>query len=720
MKKLIYIFICKIFSIAAVNAQDNEATFSDSKLKDINSNMQIVWNDADADFTVTATPDKWKEESGVIIAQKTKFSFDKDANKLAVFEITRRRIKLNDRDAVNTYSYFFFRLGSSKDGAGFKIIKSNGAVKEISIRNALPVEDLSDVPETFQPYIGKAKTRIDKSKSEVIFYKIAIPDLDPGDIIDYGTIFYDDNTVKKTSYIEFAPIYFICTREYPVMSQKFEIDTDDKSFVNSKAINGAPEFKDNTDGRKADYTWEDRNRERLNDTRWVNNFVDLPLVKFQIVFSKQENRGDLFIGDKGEMKRSLTPDELAKKVNSYYNKLDNEAAPFSNTIQYYLKQIDFINLREDDYINKLYNIIRHIVYFRMGGEMSSELFTYLFMKKLELKKIPCELAVSAASNITKPGNIIFRTEPEWLVKVKDKFVFNPTAVSNTFEFRENFQDAEAYIINLGKNPSTKIIKLPVTGAAENFTKTIVTATMDSVENLNLTVQKAIKGMSKKNYHYEALAYTASWDDDHRSYGGEDDLRTNLSRTELEIYDNKLRERKKEDKIKKPEYMQKVLENEYGTVVKYNEFILTSDGRSYKKPELDFTQKADIGNKVSKAGNHLLVAVPSLIESQLFINQDERIRQYDADMGFPRTMTWEINFTVPEGYKAIGVDNLASTVDNDAGYFMSMAKMEGNRVKLLVKKQYKKINVKKEEWPKMLQFLDAAYNFSQKKILLKKI
>ena len=103
---------------------------------------------------------------------------------------------------------------------------------------------LDDVPSTFQPYIGKANTYYDKSKSRVIYYKIAIPDLDPGDIIDYGTIFYDDNTVKKMSYIEFDPIYFVCTREYPVLSQKFEIDTDNNSFVNSKSTMGAPVFKE--------------------------------------------------------------------------------------------------------------------------------------------------------------------------------------------------------------------------------------------------------------------------------------------------------------------------------------------------------------------------------------------------------------------------------------------------------------------------------------------
>lgn len=147
-----------------------------------------------------------------------------------MYEITRRRIKLNDRDAVNSYSSVYFRIGSANDGAGIKVIKSNGTVQDVSLRNAVYVEDNDDVPSTFQPYIGKASTYYDKSKSRVIYYKIAVPDLDPGDIIDYGTIFYDDNTVKKMSYIEFDPIYFVCTREYPVLSQKFEIDTELGTF----------------------------------------------------------------------------------------------------------------------------------------------------------------------------------------------------------------------------------------------------------------------------------------------------------------------------------------------------------------------------------------------------------------------------------------------------------------------------------------------------------
>ena len=80
-----------IFSLPLLgDAQDDdEATFTPSKLESIARNMKQIWDDPDPDFAVSAVPDKWKEESGVIIAQKTRFSFDKDANKLAVYEITR-------------------------------------------------------------------------------------------------------------------------------------------------------------------------------------------------------------------------------------------------------------------------------------------------------------------------------------------------------------------------------------------------------------------------------------------------------------------------------------------------------------------------------------------------------------------------------------------------------------------------------------------------------
>lgn len=717
MKKLIiYILTVTLFS-TAVFAQDDDDTFSPSKLESIAKNMKPVWDDADPDFAVSTVPDKWKEESGIIIAQKTKFAFDKDANKLAVYEITRRRIKLNDRDAVNSYSSVYFRIGSSNDGAGIKVIKSNGTVQDVSLRNAVYVEDPSDVPNTFTPYIGKVSTYYDKSKSRVIYYKIAVPDLDPGDIIDYGTIFYDDNTVKKMSYIEFDPIYFVCTREYPVLSQKFEIDTDNNSFVNSKSTMGAPAFKE-TGNSNAEYAWEDRSREKISDTRWVNRLVELPMLKFQIVFSRSENRSDLFIGDRGELKQNISPEELAKKMNNLYNKLDGSY--YYSIAKAYLKQIGYADMREEDFIQKTYYILRHMSYYRANG-FSSELFASCLTQCLDLRKVPYELVVTSPSNITKPENIIFRSEPEWMVKVKDKFIFNATIFSNPYDFKEEFLNTPAFIISLGRNPTATPITLPGSKPEDNVLTNTVTASIDtSGRNMQVINQSAVTGMSKQFYNTQGLIYTTALDDDHRSYGGEDDVRGGMKGAMLDSYEDKLRERKKEDKVRKLEYMKKQMEDDYDNVTAYTEFTLNSDGRTWRKQELNYTSKFELADMVKKAGDNLLVAVPALIGDQLYISQDDRKREVDASMSFPRSYRNVINFTIPDGYKVVGVQSLNMSIDNEAGTFAVQATVEGNRLNILTKKIYKQMTVKKENWDKLVEMLDAAFNFTQKKVLLKKI
>lgn len=715
MQKLILITLFLFIGWTAF-AQDDD-TFSQSKLESIANNMKQVWNDPDPDFAVSTVPEKWKEESGVIIVQKTKFSFDKDANKLAVYEITRRRIKLIDRDAVNSYSSFYFRIGSSNDGAGIKIIKQNGTVQDVSIRNAVYVEDNRDVPSTFAPYIGKASTYRDKSKSHVTYYKVAVPDLDPGDIIDYGTIFYDDNTVKKMSYIEFDPIYFVCTREYPVIAQKFEIDTDDKSFVNSKSTMGAPAFKETGNGN-VDYTWEDRNREKMSDTRWVNSLVELPMIKFQIVFSRAENRSDLFIGDKGELKQNISPEELAKKMNNLYNRLDGSM--YYNFARAYLKQISATDLRDDDFIQKAYYILRHISYYRANG-FSSELFASCLTQCLDLKKIPYDLIVTSPATLAKPENIIFRTEPEWMVRVKNKYIFNATIFSNPYDFKEEFLNTPAYIISLGKYPTATPVTLPASIADENITTNTITAMMDTAtRNMNVILQKAITGLSKQYYNTPALIYTTALDDDHRSYGGEDDVRNGMKGDALEAYETRLRERKKEDKINKLEYMKRELEDDYDNLTAYTEFTLNTDGRTWRKQELNYSNKFELGDMVKVAGDNLLVSVPGLIGDQLWVSQDERKREVDAYMGFPRSLRNIINFTIPAGYKVVGVQNLNMTLDNEVGTFAVQASVENNTLNILVKKLYKQATVKKESWPGLLEMMDAAFNFSQKKILLKRM
>ena len=235
----------------------------------------------------------------------------------------------------------------------------------------------------------------------------------------------------------------------------------------------------------------------------------------------------------------------------------------------------------------------------------------------------------------------------------------------------------------------------------------------------VTLQRVASGLSKQYYNRQALAYTTALDDDYRSYGGEDDVRTGMKGASLQSFEEQLRERKKEDLQRKPEFMKEELEDDFDNIVKYHKFTLNSDGRTIRKQDLNYTNLMDLGEMVKLSGNNLVVAVPSLIGGQTYIGSHERAREVDAWMGFPRSIRNIINFTIPEGYRVVGLDNLNMNIDNAAGTFAVQATVEGNNLNILVKKIYKTAIVEKKDWPQLLEMLDAAFKFSQKKILLKK-
>ena len=84
-------------------------------------------------------------------------------------------------------------------------------------------------------------------------------------------------------------------------------------------------------------------------------------------------------------------------------------------------------------------------------------------------------------------------------------------------------------------------------------------------------------------------------------------------------------------------MKKAVEDEYDNVTAYNEFSLGSDGRTWRKQELNYTNKFELGDMVKIAGNNLLVSVPGLMGDQLFVAPDDRKREVDAYMSYPLSL-----------------------------------------------------------------------------------
>jgi hypothetical protein len=132
------------------------------------------------EFKVTAIPEKWKNESAVIIGMKEEYLFKRKVLKgkttagVNIKEYVHKRIMLQDKNAVEKFSTFYYVTMGTDGKAEYKVIKSDGKEVDIDMKSA--IEEEQDVPEIYKPIFFKLKFKS---------MKIAIPDLEIGDIIDY-------------------------------------------------------------------------------------------------------------------------------------------------------------------------------------------------------------------------------------------------------------------------------------------------------------------------------------------------------------------------------------------------------------------------------------------------------------------------------------------------------------------------------------------------------
>jgi hypothetical protein len=110
----------------------------------------------------------------------------------------------------------------------------------------------------------------------------------------------------------------------------------------------------------------------------------------------------------------------------------------------------------------------------------------------------------------------------------------------------------------------------------------------------------------------------------------------------------------------------------------------------------------------------------LIGGQVALDK-ENINERKNDIYFPfaRSYSENITITIPDGYDVQGLDKFNMNVENETGGFVSTGKQEGNKVTITAYKYYKNNKEPLANWSKVVSYVEAAYTFSQLKLLLKK-
>lgn len=672
------------------------------------------WKESGNDFKVTEVPEKWMEKPAVIIAR----SFEKHYKKrriggLEYFDYEHYRIKIQSKKSLEDYAEFSFPESTTFVGygikfyAGYKIIKPDGREIEVSLDDAV---------------VSEMKV----NRYELNMLKLAIPNLEIGDIVDFY-IAEEQHIPPVDNYYSFDPSINVLMATYPIMKQKISFNVERKCYLNVKSLNGAPAFvlqkKDDNDV----YVLEDENRENYEDSKWMHPYLQLPTVKFKAVFAKGAiTYSPLFLGKQGQLKNEVTEKEVVDFVNAYLNDYSASGIYLYKQVKKSLKgRTDKAEMaREIFYVMRNHFMIRHLESDIQADKSQHPSYSnYKMLSALSYTYsqfgIDHKILAGVPRNISTIKDIILENEIIIAIKILDEFIIGDLDNYTTFgEYPYMLEGTDVYSFK-GKS-LVKVESFPISSAKDNNYTKELNFTINDLDNDDSTVEikNTISGHQKEDYIFQLV--------DFYDYKNEE-----ATKHKMEPYGNPSKKNTHAKYLqKKEEYLEEMNENrlnfleeltkaDYDLEIKeVKDFAIISNGRHHTQPTFEFNYKALIEGAVKKAGNNYLISIGKLLDKQLQLEKKDLVRDYDIYLSYPRSYNYKIVFNIPLGYDIEGIENLNVTAITDFGGFTSTAKITNNQLIVKAQKYYTTNFVEQQNWETMQSFIKAAEDFNTKNVLLK--
>lgn len=722
------------------------------------------------EFKATAVPEKWNNESAVIIGQKTQYIFTRLASGkryttvVRIKEYIHKRIKLQDKAALEQFSTFYY-VTMGKDGkADYQIIKADGKQVDVNMKNA--IEEENDIPAIYKPIYYRLGIK---------YFKIAIPDLAVGDIIDYtvnSTIDWD----MKEAGIGFTPFIFSLANTYPTMYQQYRFVMANGMKVKFRGFNGASNLKMDAKasvfGDKESYVayyMLDKDREKTTEERWSYELRNTPSVKFRVIMLADNDPDSKALGMATVDRQFMDMDDVYKRfVGAALYRTTTVNTLVAYTTEYILKKkADGYLKTDDEVIRECYYCLRKVfleMYYK--GPVHSDLEKFmtgkkLYKKVLEAEKkdgqqkeeredeirinavvfatafrtalaaqgIQSELYVYMPRKLGAWRDAVFLEELDFVMKIKRR---SKTYFLEAFNNFDAFGSPYSYLesvegYSIGYDEPNKYYRTP--GPTSTFNDNLdrqeyTVRFTDAMEVINVDRTTSLTGLEKGdrigvvNLDRDYLAK------DFEKYYNAPAPKKGSKKKEEEVIDIETstgyNNEGKDERLKERKEM---MENEVKRLFdldKYNDMELISDGRFGDSAMLKFKESFSLKKLISRAGRNYIFEAGKLIGSQIKLEQNElTTRQTDIWLTNARTIENNITVMIPAGYTVDGLEDLNMSVDNESGSFVSSAKAEGDKLVISTKKIYKKNFDRKEAWPNYVAFLEPAYKFSQLKVVLKK-
>jgi hypothetical protein len=753
------VFVCSGTELFAQKKSEAKLTKADIKYREESDAIRkTVWSWNKPEFAKRNIPAEHANASKVVIARHTELSADSKSKlvyyglgfgskkETSILETVREMVKVNDKPAVEEYSELSFtRLvkisglytkARSSAYVGVRVIKPNGQVKEINADD-----------------IVFTKNETDEKKA-----KLAIPDLQPGDIIDYfiatDQLLTNDFSVKPYTVVLFD--------DAPVLHYSFHGQLGKKFAIDYRSYNGAPDLKvtkNEDDDIVIDV--EKKNMPSFETSLWVAPALQLPFIRMNISLGYR-GIGSKYLGASkpGEVNKNKDTDEvLEQRANSFASQFYSSyfmraaRAEFEEVVDDAKKKakqagLNFNDMSDDEKAAQLYYTLRFskLLNFNIDelerslnvGQYSFNGLAFLLNCTFKAADLEPAILVTTARNGFRMKEAM---DPDDFVSAAylmgSNKIFSiqsvydiPFAIPQELEGVKNtssikLRSRTAVMSAAQINKMAEVgpgMRIPATDASKNAHLENLSISVVPGQN-NLTVQR--KTVLKGHYKHSAQKYLILYEDfyeaERKALGEKKSLIEKLedgrkSKKFVDEVKNAFSEARTKQKDAFTEEAKSWFEQD---VTEMKNYKIEKMGVRHTDPDFVYSSSFNLDGFVKKAGNNLIVEIGKIQGTPLTIKPEQRKRALDIYMDFPRSVEYHVELNIPEGYTAEGVDALNKKVVNETGFFTAEAAVNGSKIDIKVKKHYLHAAEPAANWEKMMEFLDAAVEWTNAKILFKK-
>lgn len=716
MKHLRFIAAILIITLAFGNATADDK----DKYRQLAEQVrQEVWaNDLPA-FHQRTCPEQYKTaHSAVILAayyelvvdqhRKTNVAelllFGRSAKIVTANSYMRRLVAINDELAREAFSQFDFATVQKgwergwrqkrQTVVGLRIIKPSGEVREV------PIDDYVSVDEGR----GNGQQRL----------KVAVPDLQAGDLLDYFIYNVDDLEENSVS-----PYHFSFIASVPMLSYQVHCVIDRDMTTQYRTLNGAPDFRQGTDADgNVVLDVEVSNVEQTEPRLWYDSTAQTPTILLCITGKKL----------KGQWAPPSTR-QPGLQANPHFSQIVADDVECRNNSKgtslwgkelkqwkQYCERVADMQLTPRERVARLYTGLHYLLRFSQTGQLTTEAFLNMLREALEKQGFTVRDLYTTHAGQEPIDQLISYRNTMWGLYLDnpDCVLLPPFGDTSPFIIPSTFQGRAAIL----DNADGTIITLPASKPGDNCTDITLTAEVADGTTLRISRRNSMGGIERERLSTDLYTISQLFTDVFGYLG------INLTMADVvgKKYLNDLIESNRQQQEQKEQLFRLEASAFHDTNITELESYRVEDiGFRHDSTALVYSSTYTLDGLLKRAGGNLVLSIGRLLSQQMKVEDSDRQRTTDIHFDLPASEShYDITFRLPEGYVAdsASLNQLNTEVQNSCGAFIAHATTNGSELKLTAIKRYCHAREPLERWPEVLEFIDAASAFNAAQVVLR--